>query len=75
MSITTALVAEAIGAKNFIDENWIAWKLIDGIWVGKRCVSSKGGFRYTWLEDVPEDQQIHKFLCGEDANYNEVFNL
>lgn len=65
-------IAKSIGAKNYVDKNWIGWKLIDNEWVGKRCVSAKQGFRVCWLEDVPKDEIVHKYLCGEDADYDEV---
>ena len=59
--------------ERLLDKNWISWKYIDNKIVGKRCVSSKGGFRYTWLEEVEDD--VHKWLCGKDADYNETFFL
>jgi len=61
------------GFKNYLDKNNISWKFIDGKWIGKRCVSSKGGFRYCWLEDVPKDETVHKYLHGKEADYNEIF--
>jgi hypothetical protein len=60
---------------NYLDKNNISWKFIDNEWIGKRCVSSKEGFRYVWLEDVPSDETVHSYLCGEDKDYNETFKL
>ena len=58
---------------SIVDKNWICWKFVNGNLIGKRCVSSKDGYRYTWLEDV--EDKVHSWLCGEDADYYEVFNI
>lgn len=58
---------------SYLDEDNILYKHTDNNIVGKRCVSSKGGFRYCWLEDVPKDEMVHKYLHGKEANYNETF--
>ena len=57
---------------HYLDNNWISWKVINGELIGKRCVSSKEGYRYCWLEDVPKDETVHKYFHGKDADYNEI---
>lgn len=59
--------------KRLLDKDWIGWKYLDGKIVGKRCVSSRGGFRYCWLEEV--EDEVHIWLCGKEADYNEIFFL
>ena len=75
---TTLLFKEAFletllsNGSSILDSNWIKWKMVDGKIIGKRCVSSNGGFRYTWLEDV--EGEVHSWLCGKDADYTEELN-
>lgn len=68
-----SIVATTNRYPRFLDKNWISWKRIEGQWIGKRCVSWNGGFRYGWLEEV--EGEVHKYLCGDDADYEELFTI
>lgn len=57
---------------SLLDSNYISWKFVNSEMIGKRCVSWNDGFRIGWLED--SEGEIKKWLCGKDADYDEVFD-
>lgn len=57
---------------SFLDVNNIQWKLVEGKWIGMRSVYCKD-LTCKWLSEVQDRSVIRNWWCGEDADYNEIF--
>ena len=56
---------------SMLDGNNLVWKIVDGIWIGKRSVYTFDR-RALWLEDTTVDN-IKSWWCGQNADYLEKF--
>jgi len=70
IEISSLMIAECLGG-NLLDSNNIAWKKVNGEWIGKRSVWTKD-WRMRWLEETTKDN-VETWWCGEDADYTEIF--
>ena len=56
---------------SYLDSNNVLWKVVNGVWVGKRSVQTKD-LAVSWVDDI-NIEEIKKFLCGKYADYKEEF--
>jgi len=56
----------------FLDSDNILWKLINGVWIGKRSVYTIDN-NACWIEDTTTDKIKSYWSGGESANYKEFF--
>jgi hypothetical protein len=73
MISTNDLCKELIkGTKyRFLDKNNISWRWVDSEWIGKRSVWTFD-FRACWLEETTLEN-VKKWWCGKESDYNEIF--
>jgi hypothetical protein len=57
---------------SYLDSDNILWKIINDEWIGKRSVQTSD-LRVVWLEQTKTPDEVKKWLCGSDNDYNETF--
>lgn len=68
--IGEVLVRGFNGKACMLDKNNIVWKIVDGVWMGKRSVWTFD-FRSCWLE-YTSIENIKSWPCGKDSDYSEI---
>lgn len=56
---------------SYLDSKNILWKVFGDTWKGRRAIQTKD-LSIKWLCEV-NDIDIKKYLCGEEADYQEEF--
>ena len=70
-NIMGEFITRVFGGGGMLDRKNLRWKLIGDEWIAKRGVLTFDK-RACWVEDTTKEN-IKFWLCGEDADYNEIF--